>query len=608
MRRSLGLVGLFLLLSPPAFAQEPGQPPEALLAGDSIAYFRFDGLGPHRKSYDQTVLAEAMKGDLGNFAQAISRLMQDSVGAGTVKEKLLGGLPPEQLMKVHQASRHLPQLLDYLQNHGVVAGVELSAVFPPRAQLTVVFPQGGQPKHRDSVLAGLQLFVELNQIPITETTHAGRTIYQSTTGKAGDPKADTMPDPMTPRLAWWQEGEHIVLTFGNEKLDHTLTLVGDKPRANLTSNPLLQSVNDFKRYDTLVRGFIDLERGLEKARTLGPPAEKVINDLGLAGLKNLTFHTGFSGRFQQTSIALKMTGERKGVLRLIPAREVSFDRLPPLPPDAHTVTAISLDTQNLTEVVGLIAKVVKDVSGGLVDQDIFAEINKALGVDLRKDLLDALGSTAVLYSSPGEGFTFLGAGLAIEVKDPAKLQTAILALAKARGADEASIRKVRYQGVDIYTVRTGEQGFPITPSWAIHNGWLVAGFGPQTVKGHILRSSGRHAFWAPPPMVRETVAELKKNKGRVLAVSSADPRAGFKQLMPISLFFIAAINRGNDDGFDSSLIPHFQSVTEPLVPNVMALVDEGDALRLETKGSLPLPTDLLGIDSTFMLMIFGLRF
>ena len=70
----------------------------------------------------------------------------------------------------------------------------------------------------------------------------------------------------------------------------------------------------------------------------------------------------------------------------------------------------------------------------------------------------------------------------------------------------------------------------------------------------------------------------------------------------------AALNRGGgEESLDPSMLPHFQALTEPLSPNVMVLVDDGNAIRLETRGSLPLPTDVLGMDSTFMLMLFGLQ-
>jgi len=57
--------------------------------------------------------------------------------------------------------------------------------------------------------------------------------------------------------------------------------------------------------------------------------------------------------------------------------------------------------------------------------DPLGEINKLLGVDLRKDLLASLGNTYVLYHSWPEGPLFLGMGLAIQVKDAKKLQATL---------------------------------------------------------------------------------------------------------------------------------------------------------------------------------------
>jgi hypothetical protein len=608
MGRFLALTGLVLLLPAHVLAEESARSPEALLAHDSVVYFRFDGLEPHRKAYDQTALAEVMRGDLGDFCAEIIRLLQDSVGFGVVKEKLLAGLPPETIVKLHQAARQLPRLLEYFQHHGFVLGVEVLAFLPPRIQVTVVFPHAGQPRHRTAVFAGLQLFTELTGIPVRERKHGRRTIYQA--NPAGhthtEKRAAESAGNDWARLAWWQEGEHVVLTFGTERPDHLVRRFDDTRRANLTANPLFRSVADFNRYESVARGFVDLERCVRKAQSLGPLAEKVIDQLGLAGLKNLTLHIGFAGRHQQTSIVLNLTGKRKGVLKLIPSAEVSFDRLPPLPPDAFAVTAVSVDARAWAEFAGTLHRVIGLLSGGGQRKGPFAEIDKALGIDVRKDLLDALGPTAVLYNSPGEGFSLLGVGLAVKVKDAGKLKSTLQALKQAIFGDGTSLRKVRYHGVDVHMWRLSEIGFPMTPSWTVHDGWLAAGLNPQSVKGHILRSTRRFAVWQPPPLALEFLAELKRNpKAKVLAISAADSRASLKQTAVLGQILLDTLNNFQEWNLDPSLVPHFQSLTEPLSPNVMVLVDEGDAIRLETKGSLPLPTDILGMDSVALLVLLG---
>jgi hypothetical protein len=246
-------------------------------------------------------------------------------------------------------------------------------------------------------------------------------------------------------------------------------------------------------------------------------------------------------------------------------------------------------------------------TGGKAD---FAEIDRTLGIDFRQDLLDLLGPTVVLYSSPGEGISVLGAALAVQVKDVQKLKTALDTMTESLVGEGVVLKKSRYRGVDVRTIRFPRDFVPMAPSWAVHDGWLVAGMNPAAVKGHILRSTRRFKFWRPPALAGQFLSQIKKNpKARVMAYCVADIRASLKQTLVFGQIISAALGSYLEISLDSSLVPHFQSLTEHLAPNVLVLVDEGDAIRLETKGSLPLPTDILGADSIFFLTLMaGLGF
>ena len=86
------------------------------------------------------------------------------------------------------------------------------------------------------------------------------------------------------------------------------------------------------------------------------------------------------------------------------------------------------------------------VAAGLVaflDPFSGVTLDEALGVDLRKDLLDSLGDKVVFYDSPSEGPLSLGQTVMLKVKDAKKLQDsldqAVKGLGKALGADLTEI-------------------------------------------------------------------------------------------------------------------------------------------------------------------------
>ena len=81
-----------------------------------------------------------------------------------------------------------------------------------------------------------------------------------------------------------------------------------------------------------------------------------------------------------------------------------------------------------------IEDVIQVVEPSEVD-DFRREVKKlygSFGIDFRRDLLDALGPTTVIYTSPGEGPFFLGAGLIIAIPMTLTLEPAGRVAAKAR--------------------------------------------------------------------------------------------------------------------------------------------------------------------------------
>src|SRR5206468_5027674 len=87
---------------------------------------------------------------------------------------------------------------------------------------------------------------------------------------------------------------------------------------NLLVSPLYAELQRFNRYETVARGFVDLERPLKLARFASQFAQpaKVLDYVGLANLKSLSAYFGFEGRHLRSTVVLKAPGPRKGVLNL----------------------------------------------------------------------------------------------------------------------------------------------------------------------------------------------------------------------------------------------------------------------------------------------------
>jgi hypothetical protein len=587
-------MGALLLTAAAARAEAPHRVPEALLAADSLVYLRFDGIDPHRQAFEGSALAEVLQGDLHLLVEYVARQVRNALGDDVLKDRLLKGATPDQLLQHQSATNQLPRLFEILRRHGFVLGVELIGVLPPRAQLTLVFPQAGrEAKDRDALFAGVRLLALLNQTTLKETKQGDRTILE-------------LPGNGPVRLACWREQDDVVFTVGTEAPEHTLRRVeGTKSkRPNLTADKRFQRVAAFRQYETFARGYVDLARLLELARATGPGVNRVADALGLGCLRDLTLHFGFEDRVQRSTLTLHLAGERKGLFQLSKAsRARGPTPLPPVPPDANSVLTLQLDPVSL---YGCIAQAVGAGAGTNP-----SKIDTLLGIDLRQDVLAALGSTVVLYNSPGEGPFILGRSLAIEVKDPARLERSVAALAQALPAaldSKVSVRKQTYRGATLYLLDFARQiPFPpLRPTFACHQGWLVLSLYPQPVQGFVLRSTGKYGVWKAGPLTERLRAGMANDPhARLLGWSETDPRPGLKQLCQLGTFIGGVANVESGNSFDVALVPNFQAITEPLFPDVTLLVAEGDTVRLESHASINLLLELAGLDSFILAAVIG---
>lgn len=595
MHRTLLVV--LVSLGSTVIANADARPAEALLAKDCLAYLRFDGMAAHQAAYEKTVLSELLNRDLGQLLSHLGELIQDEAGPSVVKTKLQAGLPPEQLLQFHHYSARLPQVFQYLKQHGFVVGLEYVSLLPPQGQLTIVFPNGGQTGHKDSIYAGCQLLAALNDLKVAVSRQADRDVHET--------KLNEML-----HWRWWQEGEHVMMTIGNAGVEHTVSVLEGK-RPNLASNPLLAATEKAAGYETVIRGFVDTERALAFAKLLPKESSQAIDELGLKELKSATFHVGYEGKKLRSSLVLNLAGERKGLLKLL-SGDAGFglEPLPPLPPDAASVVTLHVESANLYAFVKQLENLGPKPTGDKPAESWLTKLNHTTGIDVEKDLLPALGSKVVVYNSGGEGIFGTGFGLAIQVKDEKKLGESLTAIMRSLPSafeSDVQITKRSYLGVEMHTARLGGRGGPnlsISPTYTIHNGWLVVGTFPQTVQGYLLRTQQKVSTWKPSPMVTEEIARIKRNpRARLLLVNEADPRTPVRDLAGFAPFFLTQLSAFGQSNLDPTIIPNFQAMTENLFPNLGVIYDDGNAIRLETHQSLGIPFDPVGVQ-TYWLGVF----
>lgn len=654
-------------------------PPERLLAAGSIAYWRFDGWGPHQAAMDRTAFGQVMHGDLGKLFDSVEQIAVKQFLDSTLSGSLLAGKRPGELKKVQAAAKQIPMLLPAFVQHGVAVGIE-SAGNRASPSITIVLPQGkslyavarllaGQIadesvterkiKDRLVLIAQSQTAADSSDqasstpqanasngeanAPAAAKPNAAANAAAKTPAAAAQPAAQPPAQPpaeQPPLLLSWAEGDDLLIVSSAEPAERIVDRVLQRREKNLLDNPLYQQAARFKSYETLSRGFINVQPALVEIGTLADfdKLPKLAAALGFGNVRQLIWHTGVEGRHQRYTIELGVPGERHGLLRLIGGTDDIGGILPAMPPDLNQFHVFDLRLEGSFDEFRKTALAVAAVYGD--DQAKIAhaadDASRAaltlLGIDVQRDLLDSLGPRVVAYSSPSEGPLFLGGAVAIQVVHPDKLSKALATFATA-GSVAASgqfrIDHLDYHGADLATMRFGSDTpkpdasviTPFTPSYTICDGWLVIAPNPQTIKGFILRQKNPSAefprrivrntagpgyergyeSWQPSPLITEVVEkeQIRSPKVRIMSIHESDPRPAIKFALSVAPLIGSVISNALSAKFDNRLIPNAQEVVEPLYPNVSIVVDEGETIRIDGYKSAPFP-----FDSTFMILSF----
>lgn len=566
------ILGLILALTPSvAFAQIQ----ENYLPAKSQLYFRFDGMKKHKADYDKTAVGKMMQGETGKFLDELWKWAYEQIQNVAQKQPKVGPL-----------LRDFTKLLGTMYQNGVVVGVGADKVIPPSVQAVLVFPQGAG--ESGTLIPLIQRIAEETKADVKNT-------------KVGNRFINTTSIEFL-QVGWWAQGADAILFLGTtDPVAYAKDI--DAKKTGLAKHPLYKKVAAFKEFKTVSRGFFDVTGVLNVAADIAPPAGKIIDDLGLKGLKSVTFAQGFDGLSERSVVDVDMPGPRKGLLSLTSPRKISLKDLPALPNDVSGFSASSIKLNKSYDVlVTAVDNVVRIFDANKADdiKGAIKDFEGAIGLDIEKDLFDHFGNMIVTYSSPSDGILGTGSVVAVQAKDGKKIVTAIEKLIKAIPVNpgrEVFLKKVDYHGAEIIQLGLVGQANAHLASFGVYKNWFVYSKYPAAIKGFILRQKGSLPAWKADA---ELTKALAKFPAEFNSIQVSDPRPMIQTIvaiLPVGLDIVNTLGgMGAQFGvvpgfrpFDLELIPNAQEVTRHLFPNVTVGTDNGKRIRSESRGSLLLP-------------------
>ncbi len=590
MARYVGMLLLVALAPSLGRAQET---PEDLLPAGTQVYLRWDGIDAHRRAFEKTALGQMMKGDTGKFVANAVNQVQDSLSTILTVGQFLRGFSPARLRKLRADAAEAPKLMGMIGNQGAVFAIAVRKLEPPEAQAVLILPGAGAKP--EPLFATLRLITGLSGLNVEEVKIDGRSVQHVNAGFL--------------HIAVWVQGKHALLSVGTDAPAEALKRLS-APGARLTGNALFKRVKGFKKFETSARAFVDVAGLVKLGETRGKEITRLLDDFGLTGLRSAVLYSGFDGEAERGLMEFDTTGPRKGILRLVSGKPFRLSDVPAIPRDATSWSMTNFDLGRGYDLAWTTAQHVAHLmypQGTPQLQEFRKQVDDALGIDLRNDLLGALDDKFAMYSSPADGPLNLGQTFLLKVKDPAKLQEslsrALKNLGRITGTDIA-IKKRTYHGVEVSEVHVRQQGFFFVPTYAVHKGWVVFSYFPQAVQGYILRATGELPAWKPDPRTQAFLDRLPKE---FISISVTDPRPTVKQILALSPLIGGMFKSFFPDiKFDVGTLPNGDEATQKLFPNVAVVTSTDTMIRTESRSSLELPFDLGGLDYYAVLaVLFG---
>jgi prepilin-type processing-associated H-X9-DG protein len=172
---------------------------------------------------------------------------------------------------------------------------------------------------------------------------------------------------------------------------------------------------------------------------------------------------------------------------LLDPEPVSEDLLKLAPQSSTWVAATRCDLAPiLGGVRNTIARLDADASRNV--EDAIKEVNKALGCDLQRDLLAGLGDQWLAFNSEQTGRGILGLVLVNPLRNPAKVEQALLAFERMANTEMKRDADRGEPAVSIETAKVGDLSIhylaipALAPCWAIKDGRLYVAAFPQILE------------------------------------------------------------------------------------------------------------------------------
>lgn len=363
----------------------------------------------------------------------------------------------------------------------------------------------------------------------------------------GNKRIATMDDTQIPNFArvsygprQGADGWKYEIIVGT--LDNPDAAFANTPKPTIT-DPFLSGEVDFSALTPLA-GFAQMAAGPQNAEL-----NQMMSELSASGLIGqnaikVRYEAGYTK--EDTIARVSVVDAAPYAERLGFGKESLSDaELKAIPGDATWASISRGGLSTLRRSVDQVLAKAPEAAQGL------AQFKQMTGVDLKTDVLDALGDTFGFYASDSTGGGSLASTVALlSFKDRAVfaaahaklVEFANAALAQAPDVGKyARVRAWKEQGVELMSLRLAGLPMPLEVTYAVTENWLIVGALPQSTLAAALQAAGKgDAGLGTSP----ALAALRKEHGGLTSVTFIDSERMLHAGYPLLSMIGSAVSNG----------------------------------------------------------------
>lgn len=383
-------------------------------------------------------------------------------------------------------------------------------------------------------------------------------------------------------MSWGFVDEYFVVAFGENALKGVLENMAS-PAPSWVSE--LREQSGIKRLASVSMINIQAYFALHKVNDrdfLATP----IRELGLSNAKHINWATGLdeNGFVSKTNIVLD--GEPEGIFKIVDGEPIPNYVLYRIPKENTLAFATRFSAAETYEMAKKFFSMVDQPESF---DDGIAQFETMTGVQVKRDIVDALSGVMYLYTDFGIVSPFEGWVLSIGVENEMTFGPTIKKLTEFfKETSQMEINSSTVEGYEVYSVERGPGMFGAEPCWCVGNREFLIAMSTKTIEQHLKREATADSSLASSAGIKRVMADSKSDP---LIVSTLDFADLLREIYPSFMSMIAdsMVEEMQRQGieFEKSDIPSLETLTNEVEPCVSAVFKTTDGFQIVQRQTYP---------------------